>query len=147
MPKKKRRKVARRGDAFKLRMARALARHGLTMAQAGRLSDADLRRHKGIGRTIIALIRAAGGPAPPPSPTRAAAVNEHGRGIRDQRIATLERQVAELVDAVRQVQDLLRVRGIDRRGPPSSAASPEATRKEPRTEGIILTPTDEGEGR
>jgi hypothetical protein len=40
---KKRRKAARRGDAFKLRMTRALARHGLTLDEAGQLSDADLR--------------------------------------------------------------------------------------------------------
>jgi hypothetical protein len=111
---KKRRKAARRGDAFKLRMARALARHGLTIVEAGQLSDADLRRRRGIGRKMIDVIRAAGGPAPPPSPAADPAAIE--RGARDRRIAALERQVAELLEAIRQLQDLMRVRGIDRRG-------------------------------
>jgi hypothetical protein len=127
---KKRRKAMRRGDAFKLRMARALARHGLTIAAAGRLSDADLRRHKGIGRTMIAVIRAAVGPAPSPSPTRGAVARETKQRARDQRITALEGQVAELLEAVRQLQDLLRARGIDRRG----YASPEEPPAEGRSE-------------
>ena len=122
---KKRRKAARRGDASKLRMTRALARHGLTMAQAGRLSDADLRRHKGIGRALIAVIRTARGPAP--SPTRAATVDAQRRAARDERIATLERHVAELLEAVRHIHDLLRVRGLDGRDHPSSG--PETDRQ------------------
>ena len=130
---KKRRKAARRGDAFKLRMTRALARHGLTIAKAGKLSDADLRRHRGIGRAMIDVVRAAGGPAPPPSPTGDAAVTE--RGARDRRIAALERQVAQLVEAVRQLQDLMRVRGIDRRGREGPEAPPGAGRHEPGTDG------------
>jgi hypothetical protein len=129
---KKRRKAARRGDAFKLRMTRALARHGLTIDEAGRLSDADLRRRRGIGRKMIDVIRAAGGPAPPPSPTADAAGTE--RGARDQRIAALERQVAELLEAVRQLQDLMRVRGIDRRGRAALEEPPGAGRHEPGTD-------------
>jgi hypothetical protein len=121
---KKRSKTARRGDAFKLRMTRALARHGLTINQAGRLSDADLRRRKGIGRTMIAVIRAAAGP---PLPTSEPAMTATERGARDQRIAVLERQVAELLEAVRQLQDLLRLRGIDRRVLPSSEELPETS--------------------
>jgi hypothetical protein len=74
---------------------------------------------------MIAVIRATAGPAPPPSPARVVAVNERARVARDQRIATLERQVTELLEAVRQLQDLLRVRGIERRAPPPSEASPE----------------------
>ena len=130
---KKRRKAARRGDAVKLRMTRALARHGLTIAEAGQLSDADLRRHRGIGRAMIDVIRAAGGPAPPPLPTSDAAVTE--RGTRNRRIAALERQVAELLEAVRQLQDLMRVRGIDRRGHAVPEAPPGAGRHEPGTDG------------
>lgn len=133
---KKRRKAARRGDAFKLRMTRALARHGLTINQAGQLSDAELRRRRGIGRKMIDVIRAAEGPAPPASPRSDAAVKETGRGARDQRIAALERQVADLVAAVKQVQDLLRVRGIDRREHPSSE-SPEERRHEPSSDQTI----------
>ena len=98
---KKRSKAARRGDALKLRMTQTLARHGLTIDQAGRLSDADLRRRRGIGRTMIAVIRSAGDPAAPPSPTSDAAVTEPPSDARDKRIATLERQVAELLEAVR----------------------------------------------
>ena len=125
--KKKRRKAARRGDPVRLRMTRALARHGLTMAQAGRLSDADLRRHKGIGRALIAVIRTARGPAPSPSPKRAATVDAQRRAARDERIATLERHVAELLEAVRHIHDLLRVRGLDGRDHPSSG--PETDRQ------------------
>jgi transposase-like protein len=132
MAKKTRRKLTRQGDPFKLRMVRMLARHGLTMAEASRLSDADLRRHRGVGRIMIAAIRATGGPAPPPSTTRAtAAENARTRAAAEQRVATLERQVAELLEAVRQLQDLLRVRGIDRRAPLSSEASPEGGREAP----------------
>jgi hypothetical protein len=116
-----------------------LARHGLTMAEARGLSDADLRRHRGIGRIMIAAIRATGGPAQPPSPTRATAENARTRAAAEQRIATLERQVAELLEAVRQLQDLLRVRGIDRRAPLSSEASPEGGREAP-------APTKNGPG-
>ena len=117
---KKKQKAKRRGDSFQRRMASMLARHGLTIGQAGRLSDADLRRRKGIGRTMIAVIRAAAGPAPPP--TRDAAVTE--RGARADRIAALEHQVAELLEAVRQLQGMLRARGVDRRGyPPSEQAT------------------------
>lgn len=116
---KKRRKAARRGDAFKLRMTRALARHGLTIAEAGQLSDVDLRRRRGIGRKMIDVIRAAGGPTPPPARMSDSAAPEKW-GARDQRIAALERQVAELLEAVRQLQDLMRVRGIDRRRHASS---------------------------
>ena len=90
MAKKKKDKAKRRGDSFQRRMASMLARHGLTIDQAGRLSDADLRRRKGIGRTMIAVIRAAAGPAPPP--TRDAAVTE--RGARDNRIAVWIQLVA-----------------------------------------------------
>ena len=129
---KKRRKAARRGDAFKLRMTRALARHGLTLDEAGQLSDADLSRRRGIGLKMINVIRAARGPAPPPSPTADAAVTE--RGARDQRIAALERQVAELLEAVRQLQDLMRVRGIDRRGHAAREGPPGTGRYEPGTD-------------
>jgi hypothetical protein len=122
---KKRRKAARRGDAFRLRMTRALARHGLTIDEAGQMSDAELRRRRGIGPKMIDVIRAAGRPAPPPPPRGDAAVTE--RGARDQRIATLDRQVAELFETVRQLQDLLRVRGIDRRG----HAAPEESPRDP----------------
>ena len=132
MMAKKRRKAARRGDPFKLRMTRALARHGLTLDEAGQLSDADLRRRRGIGRKMIDVIRAARGPAPSASPTAGAAVAE--RAARDQRIAALERQVAELLEAVRQLQDLMRVRGIDRRGHAAREGPPGAGRHEPGTD-------------
>lgn len=95
-------------------MTQTLARHGLTIDQAGRLPDADLRRRRGIGRRMIAVIRAAGGPALPPSPTSDAAVTKPRSDARDQRIAALERQVAELLEAVRPLQDLVRARGVDR---------------------------------
>ena len=131
MAKKKRRKATRRGDALRLRMTRALARHGLTITQAGQLADADLRQRKGIGRIMIAVIRAAAGPAPPPPATE--------RDGRAHRIATLERQVTELLEAVTQLQDLLRVRGIDRREPSSPDARPEEGR--PRTSQV--SPTDQ----
>ena len=127
---KKRSKAARRGDAFKLRITQTLARHGLTIDQAGRLSDADLRRRRGIGRKMVAVIRSAGGPAPPPSPTSDAAVTEPRSEARDQRIAAVERQVAELLEAVKQLQDLLRARGIDRRGYASPEEPPEERRSE-----------------
>ena len=120
---KKRRKATRRGDAFKLRMTRALARHGLTIDQAGQLSDSDLRRRRGIGRKMIAVIRAAGGPAPPPPRTSEAAETATAR------IAALERQVAELLEAVKQLQDLLRARGVDRRGHQSSEQGTRTLRK------------------
>ena len=121
---KKRSKAARRGDAFKLRMTRALARHGLTIDQAGQLSDSDLRRRRGIGRKMIAVIRAAGGPAPPPPPpTSEAAVTATAR------IAALERQVTELLEAVKQLQDLLRARGVDRRGHQASEQGTRTLRK------------------
>ena len=120
------RKAAQRGDAFTLRVTRALALHGLTIAQAGELSDADLRRRKGIGRTLIASIRAAAGPAPPSPPPVA---NERGWAARDRRIATLERQMAELLETVRQLQDVLRVRGMGRRAPLSPEPPPEEGRQ------------------
>ena len=119
------RKAAQRGD-FTLRVTRALALHGLTIAQAGELSDADLRRRKGIGRTLIASIRAAAGPAPPSPPPVA---NERGWAARDRRIATLERQMAELLEAVRQLQEALRVRGADRRAPLTPEPPPEEGRQ------------------
>jgi hypothetical protein len=126
---KKSSKAARRGDAFKLRMTQTLARHGLTIDQAGRLPDADLRRRRGIGRRMIAVIRAAGGPAPPPSPTSDTAVTGPRADARDQRIAALERQVAELLEAVRQLQDLVRARGVDRRVGSSSEQMTRTVRK------------------
>jgi len=126
---KKRSKAARRGDAFKRRMTQTLARHGLTIDQAGRLSDADLRRRRGIGRKMIAVIRSAGDPAPPPSPMSNAAVTEPTSDAQDQRIAALERQVAEILEAVRQLQDLVRARGVDRRGGSSSEQVTRTQRK------------------
>jgi hypothetical protein len=139
MAKKKRKTARRRGDAFQRRMTRVLARHGLTTDQAGQLSDSDLRRHRGIGAKMIDAIRAAGGPAPTPSVTREGqAADLAWDAARDRRIVALERQVADLVAAVRQIQDLLRVRGIDRRAHPSGEdpAEEKSGPQEPSAENI-----------
>jgi hypothetical protein len=134
----KKRSATRRGDALQRRMTNALARHELTIDQAGQLPDSDLKRRRGIGRKMIAVIRAAGGPSAPPSPTGDGAAAQTKWGARDQRIAALERQVAELLETVRELRDLLRVRGIDRREHPS--------RESPEGAGAVPPPRPPGPG-
>jgi hypothetical protein len=117
----KKSKAARRGDSFRLRVTSVLARHGLTIEQAGQLPDSDLRRRRGIGPKMIDAIRAtAGDPVLTPPLTTDGQAAGLDWAARDQRIVALERQVADLIGAVRQVQDLLRARGVDRRGHPAS---------------------------
>jgi hypothetical protein len=122
----KRSKAMRRGDAFRRRMASALARHALTVDQAAKLPDSDLQRRRGIGPKMIDAIRAAGATVTAPSvgaPRADATEQAPAPATRDDRIVVLEHQVADLIAAVGQVQDLLRVRGIDRRRRASSEGS------------------------
>jgi hypothetical protein len=104
-----REETERRGDSFRLRMTNVLARHGLTIEQAGELPDSALRRHRGVGTRMIGAIRAVVGGAAP-------ALTREAEAAPDRRLAALERHVADLAGAIRDVQTLLRVRGVDRRG-------------------------------